>query len=184
MRECKRARRQPAGQFDAGLRPLLPSIPNPMSGWYVRWDVAYGWYQMDSAAASPGSANPVLNDLSKGLSGGGGRVTKATGCAPTSPSTIPASTIAERSLRPGDTTAKLEAITGLFNAYLDLGTWYCFTPYVGADRNFRVHQQAGAALHAATVQYAMASPGASWRHRDQFEPELRGRCRLPLPRSR
>ena len=33
---------------------------------------------------------------------------------------------------PGDTTAKVSAITALFNGYLDLGSWYGLTPYVGA----------------------------------------------------
>jgi opacity protein-like surface antigen len=29
-------------------------------------------------------------------------------------------------------TAKVSAITSLFNGYLDLGTWYGLTPYIGA----------------------------------------------------
>lgn len=32
----------------------------------------------------------------------------------------------------GDTTAKIQATTALFNGYLDLGTWYHITPYIGA----------------------------------------------------
>ena len=32
----------------------------------------------------------------------------------------------------GDTTAKIQATTALFNGYLDLGTWYRITPYIGA----------------------------------------------------
>ena len=32
---------------------------------------------------------------------------------------------------PGDTTAKVQAVTALFNGYFDLGTWYRLTPYVG-----------------------------------------------------
>ncbi len=33
---------------------------------------------------------------------------------------------------PGDTTAKIQPTTGLFNGYLDLGTWYHISPYIGA----------------------------------------------------
>jgi hypothetical protein len=104
---------------------------------------------------------------------------------------MPASTIADRSLRPGDTTAQVGAITGLFNGYLDLGTWYCFTPYVGAG----VGASRIKTSEYISTQAPPFTPGLSntqWRftwalmagHRDQFESELRGRRRLPLPRSR
>jgi len=33
---------------------------------------------------------------------------------------------------PGDVTAKISAASALFNGYIDLGTWYCLTPYIGA----------------------------------------------------
>ena len=33
---------------------------------------------------------------------------------------------------PGGTSAKVSASTFLFNGYLDLGTWYRATPYIGA----------------------------------------------------
>jgi opacity protein-like surface antigen len=32
----------------------------------------------------------------------------------------------------GDTTAKIQATTALLNGYIDLGTWYHITPYIGA----------------------------------------------------
>ena len=32
---------------------------------------------------------------------------------------------------PDDTTAKIQATTALLNGYLDLGTWYRITPYIG-----------------------------------------------------
>jgi opacity protein-like surface antigen len=110
----------------------LPSISNPMSGWYVRGDVAYGWYRLDSAATSPGFANPVLNELGKGLSGGGGAGYKSNWLR--TDFTVDYTGIDYRGTiaSPGDTTAKVGAITGLVNGYLDLGTWYCLTPYVGA----------------------------------------------------
>src|SRR5665811_1073860 len=31
----------------------------------------------------------------------------------------------------GDTNAKIQATTALFNGYIDLGTWYRITPYIG-----------------------------------------------------
>ena len=49
---------------------------------------------------------------------------------------------------PGDVTAKVDAITALFNGYLDLGTWYGITPYLGAGAgvaNLRTHDYASTA---------------------------------------
>jgi len=120
----------------ADVAPLvsapLPSMTNTLGSWYVRGDLAYGWYRMDSATAAPGFANPVANDLGKRLSGGGGIGYKSNWLR--TDFTVDYTSINYRGTiaSPGDTTAKVGAITGLFNGYLDLGTWYCLTPYIGA----------------------------------------------------
>jgi opacity protein-like surface antigen len=44
-------------------------------------------------------------------------------------------------------TAKISAASVLFNGYIDLGTWYCITPYIGAG--------VGAA-YVSTTDYASA----------------------------
>jgi opacity protein-like surface antigen len=121
------------GNWTTPASVALPSTPvNPMSGWYVRGDIAYGWYRADSAVAAPGFASPVLNDLGKGVSGGAGVGYKSDWLR--TDFTLDYTGIDYRGTiaSPGDTTATLGAVTGLFNGYLDLGTWYCLTPYIGA----------------------------------------------------
>ena len=51
---------------------------------------------------------------------------------------------------PGDATAKVGALTTLFNGYLDLGTWYGLTPYIGAG--------AGASQIKTTDYISSAAP--------------------------
>ena len=62
---------------------------------------------------------------------------------------------------PGDTTAKIQAATALFNGYIDLGTWYRISPYIGAG--------AGVA-YARVLDYAStrrrpypATPADQWK---------------------
>jgi opacity protein-like surface antigen len=120
------------GSWTPPVSVLLPSTSvSLMSGWYVRGDVAYGWNRMDSAVAAPGFASPTLNDLGKGVSGGAGIGYKSDWLR--SDITVDYTAMDYRGTiaSPDDTTAKFGAITGLFNGYLDLGTWYCLTPYVG-----------------------------------------------------
>ena len=51
---------------------------------------------------------------------------------------------------PGDTTAKISAVSTMFNGYIDLGTWYHATPYIGAG--------AGAAYLTASDYSSTAAP--------------------------
>ena len=54
------------------------------------------------------------------------------GCAPTSPSITASPFKYEGTVAtPGDVTAKISAVSALFNAYFDFDTWYNITPYVG-----------------------------------------------------
>ncbi len=112
--------------------PLPTTGVQPMTGWYVRGDLAYGWYRVDSAVSAPGFFDPTQNDLGKGLSGGAGVGYKSSWLR--TDVTIDYTGISYRGTiaSPGDVTAKVGVVTGLFNGYLDLGTWYCLTPYVGA----------------------------------------------------
>ena len=55
-------------------------------------------------------------------------------------------------LAAGDTTAKIQATTALVNGYLDLGTWYRVSPYIGAG--------AGVA-YARMFDYASPAPPLS-----------------------
>jgi opacity protein-like surface antigen len=110
----------------------LPESFNLNSGWYVRGDVGYNWGRLDSATSAPGHVSPVDNDLGDSFVGGLGAGFKSRWLRTdlTVDYSSPAKyrgTIAT----PDDVTAKISAVTALFNAYLDLGTWYHATPYIG-----------------------------------------------------
>ena len=112
--------------------PIEQILPSPNAAWYLRGDLGYAWGQMSGAQSAPGFANPSANDLGDGVTGGVGVGVKTrwlrTDLTLDYFGTKYTGTVAT----PGDTTAKVSAITALFNGYLDLGTWYGLTPYVGA----------------------------------------------------
>lgn len=120
-------------------------------GWYVRGDVGYYWGQIGGAESASGFANPTDNSLGNGFTGGVGAGYKSEWLRTdvTIDYTAPMKyqgTVATSN----DTSAKVEAITGLFNGYLDLGTWYRATPYIGAG--------AGVAQLRTTDYASTASP--------------------------
>lgn len=64
-----------------------------------------------------------------------------------------------------DARAKLSALTTLFNAYVDFGSWYGITPYVGAGIGFTWLQPYGASAFLLTPDDAVSNCGAvnfSW----------------------
>lgn len=102
-------------------------------GWYLRGDVGYYWGKVGSAQSASGYPDPTDNKLGNGFFGGVGAGYKSTwlrtdvtvdyGAPMKYEGTIVSS---------NDTSAKMSAMTALFNGYLDLGTWYGATPYLGA----------------------------------------------------
>jgi opacity protein-like surface antigen len=110
-----------------------PALLAANGGWYVRGDVGYYWGQIGGAQSAPGYANPTDNSLGNGFTGGVGAGYKSQWLRTdvTLDYTAPMKyqgTVATAN----DTTAKVTAVTALFNGYLDLGTWYRATPYIGA----------------------------------------------------
>jgi opacity protein-like surface antigen len=110
-----------------------PPLTKFISGWYLRGDLGYAWGAMGAAQSAAGFPSPTENALGGGMVGGVGAGIKTewlrtdltidyTGALKYQ------GTIAA----PDDTSAKVSAITALFNGYLDLGTWYRATPYIGA----------------------------------------------------
>jgi opacity protein-like surface antigen len=63
---------------------------------------------------------------------------------------------------PGDVSAKLNAVTALFNGYLDLGSWYGVTPYIGAGAGM-------ANLHVHDYTRAIPAPTASGLSSSQWK---------------
>ena len=118
--------------------PGVPPTPPPRlvdlsSGWYLRGDIGYDWGTMSGAEAAPGFTSPINNSLGNGFLGGVGVgiKTKWLRTDVTIDYMAPIN-YSGTVVTSGDVTAKISAISALFNAYLDLGTWYSVTPYIGA----------------------------------------------------
>jgi opacity protein-like surface antigen len=102
-------------------------------GWYLRGDLGYAWGEIQGADSAATYPDPTENSLDNGFVGGLGAGYKSKWLRTdvtldyTSPLKYTGSILA-----PDDTTAKVEGVTALFNGYIDLGTWYHATPYIGA----------------------------------------------------
>ncbi len=126
--------------------------PTTLSGWYVRGDLGFRWGRSSGSQASAPFASPGSEKLGQSFAGGLGVGLKTDWLRTDatidfgSPMKYQATTAA-----PNDTTAKVSSITALFNGYLDLGSWYGATPYIGAG--------AGAArLRVSDYQSTAAPP--------------------------
>jgi opacity protein-like surface antigen len=113
--------------------PIAP--PRPLlvnSGWYLRGDLGYRWGHVTGADSAPGFPSPSDNKLGSGFMGGIGVGYKSQWLR--TDVTIDAASPLKYDgaiVSSGDTTAKITAVTTLFNGYLDLGSWYHITPYIG-----------------------------------------------------
>ena len=131
-----------AGAFAAdmpGTRPLPPPPPpttfveRVSSGWYVRGDLGYRWGTLTGAQTTAPFASPTTNSLGGGAVGGIGVGIKSDWLR----TDVTADFASGQRYRgtvvtPNDVTAKISTTSLLFNGYLDLGSWYGFTPYLGA----------------------------------------------------
>lgn len=126
--------------------PRMPSLP-PMaeappllvdefsSGWYLRGDVGYRYNNKVDRIDSGGPASPALDDsLPNGWAVGAGfgykldwfRSDLTVDYAPKMKFT------SDSALQSNDYRTKVDNAVALWNVYGDLGTWWGFTPYVGA----------------------------------------------------
>ncbi len=110
-----------------------PPLIDPNSGWYLRGEVGYNWGRLDGAESAFGYTDPTDSSLGDGVMFGVGAGFKSQWLRTdfTVDYSLPLKyqgTIATL----GDVTAKISAVSGLFNGYIDLGTWYNITPYIGA----------------------------------------------------
>jgi opacity protein-like surface antigen len=141
---------------DLQTPPLVQEWQTPpldlSSGWYLRGDLGYNWGRLDSAQSATGYASPTDDQLGSAFMGGLGAGFKSRWLRTdlTVDYSMPMKykgTIATSD----DTTAKISAATALFNGYVDLGTWYRITPYIGAG--------AGVAyVHTADYSSTVAPP--------------------------
>ncbi len=116
--------------------PIVVAPPpafNLNSGWYLRGDLGYNWDRIEGAQSATGFPSPTDNNLNGSflVDVGAGIKTRWLRTDFTvdylAPMKYQGSIVS-----PGDTTAKISAVSTLFNGYLDLGTWYGATPYLGA----------------------------------------------------
>jgi opacity protein-like surface antigen len=114
------------------IQPVAPVTWLSTGSWYLRGDIGYRIATIDQAVSASGFPSPTENDFSNGLTATFGAGIKTSWLRTDltldyiSPTEYTGSYAA-----PGDTTAKVQAFTALFNGYFDLGTWYRLTPYVG-----------------------------------------------------
>lgn len=104
----------------------------PASHWYARGDLGYGWFRGDGAQSAPGYPSPTDNDFGSSVVVGGGIGYKSNWLRTDATLDYGKADYSGRIAAPGDTTAKVSALTALFNGYLDLGAWYGLAPYIGA----------------------------------------------------
>jgi len=126
-----------------------PGLIDFSSGWYIRGDLGAHWGLIDRAESAPPFAGPTGSHLSTGMTASLGAGFKSSWVRTdftidyASPLNYQGTIVSS-----GDTTAKIQATTALFNGYLDLGTWYRVTPYIGAGAGVayaRVSDYAGPA---------------------------------------
>jgi opacity protein-like surface antigen len=140
------------------LPPPLPAPPRPTfvpawigSGWYLRGDLGWRMGLVGAVHSAPGFPDPTNNKLDSAFTGGGGVGIKSSYLRTdftidyASPAKYTGTVAA-----PDDTSAKIQSINFLFNGYLDLGTWYRFTPYIGAG--------AGTALVSVNDYHSTGAP--------------------------
>ena len=101
------------------------------SGWYLRGDLGYRVGRTSGADPAPGFAAPTSEKMGNSLAASLGAGIKSEWLR--TDFTIDIGTPMKYEAEPGATSAKVSATTFLFNGYLDLGTWYRVTPYIGAS---------------------------------------------------
>ena len=146
-----------AADMPKGYPPEPLAIPRVKSfdlnsGWYVRGDLGYGWGRLNGVQSATGFPDPTNNSLGGAMTGGLGVGIKRDWIR----TDLTADYLSDMKYQgavaaPNDVTAKMSAWSVLLNGYLDLGSWYRISPYIGAG--------VGAArVRVADVQSAAAPP--------------------------
>jgi opacity protein-like surface antigen len=122
----------PPRSWPAYERPA-PRYVEMVSGWYVRGDFGYRFNEMQSVEGGRPVTSFNYPD-SLGVTAGGGykyqwfRFDATVDYAPRVTARATTTTAASQP----QYTTKVDALSLLANFYIDMGTWYGFTPYVGA----------------------------------------------------
>ena len=111
----------------------LPQFFFPNTGWYLRADLGSNAGRVDGAEVGPGAVSTTDSHLGNNYMAGIGAGVKSHWLRTdvtldySWPMDFQGTTFTT-----DDVSAKVSAFSALFNGYLDLGTWYGVTPYVGA----------------------------------------------------
>jgi opacity protein-like surface antigen len=127
-----------------GAPPFLEDVPLLVdefgSNWYLRGDIGYRFNNDFDRARNldnpPALHNPDLDNKTWVFGGGVGYKLEWFRADLTFDVSTKAKFEANSIIRDNDFRAKIDTVTGLVNAYGDLGTWWGFTPYVGAGVGF------------------------------------------------
>jgi opacity protein-like surface antigen len=118
---------------DMSLPPLVQKAPvfveEYQSGWYLRGDLGYRMNDLDGVSTVIGAV-PSGNTIDDRFTVGGGAGYKSGWFR--ADMTIDWAPRASFTAVTPDYRMKVEPLTILANLYLDLGTWYGITPYIGA----------------------------------------------------
>jgi opacity protein-like surface antigen len=112
------------------IKPLQP-LPDMTGSWYLRGDLGVRWPFAGGADAAGNNAAPsvTLSNVFWGGIGAGfkNNAVRVDGTLEYGgPSTYRGTAVST-----DDSTAKVQALTAMLNAYYDIGTWAGLTPYVG-----------------------------------------------------
>jgi len=161
----------------AGLPPLGEPAPvvreyNP-SGWYLRGDIGGSWARTSGIAVGPAVIDDTGRTANSSVNAGVGFGIKSRWLrADVTVDHTFASRFSGSVFSTDDLSAKVAATSALFNGYVDLGTWYGLTPYIGAgvgaafarvsDFQRPLVPFAGASAHTQTnFAYALMG-GVAW----------------------
>jgi opacity protein-like surface antigen len=125
-------------RFPSALPPLETPpllVDEFSSGWYLRGDIGYRFNndvdKVESLGLTPSVHDARLKD-SWAIGGGFGYKWEWLRSDLTVDYGAKAKFSADSGLQANDFKAKIDNVTGLLNVYGDLGTWWGFTPYIGA----------------------------------------------------
>jgi len=120
------------------LPPPAPPVPESVhlvpttTNWYLRGDLGAHWGILNGAEADAPFVSPHDSALNQGFTATVGAGVKTQWLrTDVTLDYVSALKYQGTTVTSGDTSAKIQSDTALFNAYLDLGTWYHITPYLG-----------------------------------------------------
>ena len=145
----------PAGNWPPPYQQKPAQVFNEMvSGWYMRGDIGYRFNSIGSVTASS-PATPITSSKIDNVFAGGigvGYKFQWFRADVTFDYGTQAKYHGDIAAAPSYYNMKIDTLTMLANAYLDIGTWYGFTPYVGAGVG---------SSYVRTGDYTLASVGTA-----------------------